>query len=178
MLNAIINSALSAVNPATWQTNEGGQGNTVDQGNGIGDGMNGMGNNMDMQQFNDQMNGMADAAAGVGIGVMLVWVILMVITLAGMWKVVSKAGHPGILGIIPIVNWFFFAQVAGKPTWWGVLMLVPIVNLVVGIIILLGISERLGRGIGTAIGLFILFFIFWPILGFGSAKWTPPPAAA
>ena len=32
-------------------------------------------------------------------------------------------------------------------------------------------AKAFGRDIGTAIGLFLLGFIFWPMLGFGDAKY-------
>ena len=51
MLNAMINAALAAVNPTAWQTNENGEGSTAGRGDGMGDGMNGMGDN-DREQMN------------------------------------------------------------------------------------------------------------------------------
>ena len=68
--------------------------------------------------------------------------------------------HPSIWSIM-----------AEKPAWWGLLILIPIVNLVIMAIVFYEISVRFGRGIGTTIGLFLLPFIFWPILGFGSAEY-------
>lgn len=185
MLNAMINAALAAVNPAAWQTNENGEGSTAGQGDGIGDGqgdfadgmgdgMNGMGDGMTAEQ----MNTMIEASSAAVFGFLIVGLIIAIITLAGVWKVVSKSGQPGILGIIPFVNYFFIAIAAGKPAWWGVLMLVPLVQIVVGILILVALAQRFDRGVGTVLGLVFLPFIFWPMLGFGSAKWTPPPAAA
>ena len=40
----------------------------------------------------------------------LVFYILMAIAL---WRIFEKAGLPGILGIIPIVNLFFLVRIAG-----------------------------------------------------------------
>ena len=107
-------------------------------------------------------------ATGATIGLILV--ILMV---AGLWKTLNKAGQPGFTAVIPIVNWFFIAMAAGLPAWWGVLILVPIINVFVVIYIYIMIAQRFGRGAGTVLGLFFLPFVFWPILGFGSAKYTP-----
>ena len=174
MLNAMINAALAAVNPTAWQTNENGEGSTAGQGDGMGDGMNGMGDGMTAEQ----MNTMIEASNAAAFGFLIVGLIIAIITLAGVWKVVSKSGQPGILGIIPIINYFFIAIAAGKPAWWGVLMLVPLVQIVVYILILVAPAQRFDRGVGTVLGLVFLPFIFWPMLGFGSAKWTPPPAAA
>lgn len=99
--------------------------------------------------------------------------LLKIIAWAGMWKSASKAGQIGILACIPIVQLFIWSIMAEKPTWWGLLFLIPIVNLVIMAIVFYEISVRFGRGIGTTIGLILLPFIFWPILGFGSAQYKP-----
>lgn len=112
------------------------------------------------------------AAGGIGVGFLLICLLISVVTLAGLWKMFSKAGQPGILAIIPIVNYFFLVQVGGKPAWWGILFLIPLVNIVMLIIVNVAIAQRFGRGIGTALGLIFLPFIFCPVLGFGSAQWS------
>ncbi|MDG2031158.1 MAG: DUF5684 domain-containing protein [Phycisphaerales bacterium] len=108
--------------------------------------------------------------------VVLLAVAFWVLFIAGLWKSFNKANIPGILSIIPIVKLFFIAKLAGKPAWWGVLLLIPVINFVVAIIMCMGVSERFNRGLGTTLGLFFLTPIFYLILGFGSAQWTPPPA--
>ena len=102
--------------------------------------------------------------------------ILLIV--ASMWKVFSKAGQPGWAAIIPIYNIYVMCKVAGRPGWWLLLMLIPFVNLIVAIILNVDIAKRFGKGIGFAIGMILLPFIFWPILGFGSARYqsaAPPP---
>ena len=118
------------------------------------------------------------AAEGGLIVFLLIYLLLILLTMIGMWKMFSKAGIPGILAIIPIVNIFFFPKVGGKPGWWGLLLLIPLVSIVFAIIINIGIAQRFGRGVGTILGLIFLAPIFICILGFGSAQWTPPPTEA
>ena len=48
-----------------------------------------------------------------------------------MWKVFVKAGKPGWTSIIPIYNAYVLLQIVGKPWWWLILMLIPIVNVVI-----------------------------------------------
>lgn len=105
---------------------------------------------------------------------LILYVIILVIGLVGIWKMFEKGGIPGILGLIPIVNIFFLAKLAGKPMWWGLLFMIPFVNVVIAILILIGIAERFGRGIGTALGLVFLTPIFFCILGYGSAEYSGP----
>jgi Family of unknown function (DUF5684) len=94
------------------------------------------------------------------------------------WKVFTKAGQPGWASIIPIVNIYFLCKVAGRPGWWLILFLIPCVNFVMFIVIALDVAKRFGKSGGFAVGLIFLPFIFYPILGFGSAQYQGAPAAA
>lgn len=106
------------------------------------------------------------------------YIIFIVLMIAAMWKVFSKAGQPGWAALIPIFNAYIMCKVAGRPGWWLLLFLIPFVNLIIAIIVTVDISKRFGKGVGFAIGMLVLPFIFWPILGFGSAQYedAPPPA--
>lgn len=117
------------------------------------------------------------ALAGFGI-IMLIGLAVTVIVIAGLWKVFTKAGKPGWAAIIPIYNTIVLIEIAGKPIWWILLMFIPIVNFVIFIIVLAGVSRNFGRGVGTTLGLVFLPMIFYPILGFGDAQYagTPSPA--
>ena len=95
---------------------------------------------------------------------------------ASMWKVFTKSGEPGWASIIPIYNIIVMLKIAGKPGWWVLLFLVPVVNLVIGIIAMAAVAARFGKGAGFVVGLIFLPFIFWPILGFGSAECEPAAA--
>ena len=90
-----------------------------------------------------------------------------------MWKTFSKAGKPGWGAIIPIYNLVLLLQIAGKPTWWLILFFIPLVNLIVGLIISIQVAKNFGKGTGFGLGLGLLGFIFYPILGFGDAKYQP-----
>ena len=108
----------------------------------------------------------------------LIYLVILVIFCIGCWKMVAKAGMPGILGLIPIVNLFVLPVVGGKPWWWALMLFIPIVGQVLYMVLVsLSVAERFGRGIGTVLGLIFLTPIFVCILGFGSAQWTPPSNA-
>ncbi len=112
------------------------------------------------------------AFAGLFSGFFLVVdIVLVLIVLAGMWKMFEKAGRPGWACIIPIYNWIVVLEIAGKPIWWIVLLFIPIVNLIVSILVFVSLAERFGKGGAFAAGLFFLGFIFFPILGFGEARY-------
>ena len=102
----------------------------------------------------------------------LVWLAVAIICVAGFWKTFEKAGKPGWACLVPIYNAFVILQIAGKPAWWFLLFLIPVVNLVVAIIVMIEIARRFGKGPGFGIGLAFLGIIFFPILGFGNAQYS------
>jgi len=112
-------------------------------------------------------------AAGMGIGMMLVWFAVVLILIISMWKIFTKAGKPGWAAIVPIYNIIVLLEIVCKPIWWFILLLIPFVNIIVLIIVLIELAKRFGKGVGFAIGMLILPFIFYPMLAFGDAKYTP-----
>jgi hypothetical protein len=113
-------------------------------------------------------------AVAIGGCVGLVFALFIIIA---MWKVFTKAGQPGWAAIIPIFNLYILCKVAGRPGWWLLLMLIPFVNFIIMIIVCIDIAKNFGKGAGFGLGLAFLGFIFFPVLGFGSATYQGPPAA-
>ncbi len=97
--------------------------------------------------------------------------------LAVFWKIFEKAGKPGWAAIIPIYNVIVLLQIVGRPIWWIVLLLIPIVNIVVGFLVALDLSRSFGHDLAFALGLFFLGFIFYPVLAFGGDTYRGPAAA-
>ena len=103
--------------------------------------------------------------------VIIISLAIGILMIAAMWKVFSKAGQPGWAVIIPIYNIYIMCKVAGRPGWWVLLMFIPFVNFIIAIILNIDIAKNFGQGVGFGIGLILLPFIFYPILGFGSAQY-------
>ena len=101
-------------------------------------------------------------------------VALAVVTVAGKWKCLVKAGRPGWGAVIPIYNVYLLVTVAGKPWWWLLLYFIPIVNIVVAILTLIGFARAFGQSGGFGIVMFLFPFAGFPILGFGEAKYVGP----
>lgn len=97
--------------------------------------------------------------------------ILGLLMIVSLWKLFTKAGKPGWAAIIPIYNTIVFLEIAGKPVWWFLLLLIPFVNIVVAIIATIGFANAYGKGGGFAVGLIFLPMIFFPILAFGSSRY-------
>lgn len=106
-----------------------------------------------------------------GAPAFIVFGVIGLLELIGIWKVFTKAGHPGWACIIPIYNYYTFCKVAGRPGWWVILAFIPLVNIIVGIIVLIDVAKAFGKGTGFGLGLIILGFLFFPILGFGSSRY-------
>jgi len=100
--------------------------------------------------------------------------VLVVIMVASMWKMFEKAGQPGWAAIIPIYNYVVLLQIVGKPWWWILLFMIPLANIVFAIIMYLELAKSFGKGTGFAIGLIFLSIVFFPILGFGDARYIGP----
>ena len=68
-------------------------------------------------------------------------------------------------------------EIVGKPSIWLLWCLLPCINFIFYIWLTNLISKSFGKDEGFTVGLLLLGFIFWPILGFGSAKYLGPSAA-
>ncbi len=95
-----------------------------------------------------------------------------ILTIIGLWKCFAKAGEPGWAAIVPIYNGLVFLKLAGKPWWWILLGLIPVVGLVIYILATASFATRFGKGGGFTVGLILLPFIFYLILGFGDAEYS------
>jgi len=115
---------------------------------------------------------MADYSFGMGTWVVII--ALVVVQIAAWWKLFEKAGQPGWAAIIPIYNVVVLLRIAGKPLWWIVLLIIPLVNIIVWIIVSVAIANNFGRGTLFGIGLLVFGIIFYPILAFGDATYQAP----
>ncbi len=106
--------------------------------------------------------------------VLLFQLAILVLIFAGFWKVFVKAGQPGWAALIPIYNAYILLKIVGRPAWWLLLLLIPIVNLIVAIIVSLDVAKAFGQTVLFGLGLAFLGFIFYPILGFGAATYSKP----
>lgn len=115
---------------------------------------------------------------GLGIVFIILFCTLalavIVFMIIAMWKIYEKAGQEGWAAIIPIYNTYILLKIVGKPWWWLLLMLIPGVNLVLIIWTYNMLSKSFGKDEGFTVGLLLLGIVFFPILGFGDAKYLGP----
>ena len=121
----------------------------------------------------------AGAAAGVvGAVVLLIELAIVILMIVGLWQVFAKAGKPGWAAIIPIYNLIVLLEICGRPIWWILLLLIPCVNIIVSLIVFIDLAKSFGKDALFGVGLWLLGFIFIPILGFGSAQYRGPAATS
>jgi hypothetical protein len=122
------------------------------------------------------LNPLLAASDGIGVGeiiFILVYLFILVVMIAGCWKMFEKANQPGWGIFIPFYNMILMLRIAGKPTWWLILMFVPLVSIIVWVLVTSSTAKNFGKGGGFTVGLIFLPMIFYPILGFGSAEYNP-----
>ncbi len=110
--------------------------------------------------------------AGVVANWLPVGILLVVV---GTWRAFAKAGYPGWAALIPILNLYVIVKIAGRSGSWLLWFLVPWVNVVVWFVVAFGVARRFGHGAAAGIGLALLPWLFWPILGFGRSTYEEPP---
>ena len=78
-----------------------------------------------------------------------VWIVMLAMYIILAFPVYTMAQKVGSknpwFAFIPILNYIAWAEIAGKELWWGILMLIPCVNIVVLVILWMGIAERMGK---------------------------------
>lgn len=136
----------------------------------------------------DQQLNNGDAAAGIvglicGLVIFVIYIAVLILVIAGMWKVFVKAGKPGWAAIVPIYNIIVLLEIAKRPLWWIILFFIPLVNFIIAILVSLDVAKYFGKSQAFGLGLAFLGPIFFPILGFGDARYlgnsqqAPPPTS-
>jgi len=112
--------------------------------------------------------------AVIWLGILVFWAFW----LFGIILVFTKAGQPGWAVFVPIYNVVVLVQIACMSIWWVIALLIPGLNIVAFIPVSVAVARRFGKSVLFGIGMALLPFIFYPILGFGDAEYIPDPLAA
>jgi len=119
------------------------------------------------------------ALLAVGGPMMIVALALAVVLIIGLWKVYVKAGQPGWAVLIPFYNVYILLKIAGRPGWWLVLCLIPLVNIVIALMVAIDVAKAFGQSaVFGVVLLFLLSGIGYLVLGFGNYKYVGPATAA
>jgi hypothetical protein len=112
------------------------------------------------------------------VGLWLGVALLLGLTCAGYWRILTKANEPGWAALIPIYGMVKLLRIGGRSGWWALLAFVPYVGIIADVVQSISLARVFGKGVPFGIGLLLLPFVFAPILGFGSAEYigTAPDA--
>ncbi len=105
---------------------------------------------------------------------LILGLVVAVFLIICQWKIFVKAGKPGWAAIVPIYNaYVLFEVLYGKGVKF-LLMLVPLLNIVIGIAAAIRLAHVFGKS--TGFGILNLFFsiICTPIIAFGDAEYQGP----
>jgi hypothetical protein len=113
-----------------------------------------------------------------GIVPLLLQLIVLVVVVAGLWKTFEKAGEPGWAAIIPIYNTYVIVKISGNAWWWLILLFIPVINLFALAKVSIDVAGKFGQGTLFGVGLWLLSFIFYPVLGFGDYQYQDTASVA
>ena len=103
----------------------------------------------------------------------ILYVLVLVLVIASMWKMFEKAGEAGWKSIVPFYNSYTLCKIAGRNGWWFLGLFVPFIGFIVSIIISLDLAKHFGKdAIFGILGLWLFSIIGYAILGFGEAEYV------
>ncbi len=97
--------------------------------------------------------------------------IVLIVMVASMWRLFTKAGQPGWAAIIPIYNFIVYIKITGKSLIYLLLVFIPIINIAAWLILLNALVRKFGKGTGYFIISIFFGFITIPMLAFGDAEY-------
>ncbi|NQW29144.1 MAG: signal peptidase I [Ignavibacteria bacterium] len=103
------------------------------------------------------------------IGAYMIFILVIYLAIGFcLGKVFEKAGKPLWAGFVPIYNWIVMLEIVGRPSWWVILMLVPMVNIVIGFIVNIDLAKSFGKTTAWGVLLALFSIIMLPIMAFSS----------
>ncbi len=117
--------------------------------------------------------GMTGAVAGLFGLYTIIVLVVVVIYIVSLWMLFEKAGKPGWAAIIPVYNVIVLLEIVGLQWYWIFIFLAGIIPVIGNLIILAFwfylsylVALSYGKDIGFAVGLFLVGFVFYPMLAF------------
>ena len=99
----------------------------------------------------------------------------------GLWGLVKKAGKPAWASVVPFYSFYVLMEVIGWPGVWTLALLagfIPLIGwlglLILHIFVAIDVAKSFGAGEGFTVGLILLPFVFYPILGWGGYQYRGP----
>ena len=101
--------------------------------------------------------------------------LIIIATIAGLWKIFEKAGEKGWKALVPVYNYYIWLKILKRPWWWIFIFLIPGVGFMMMMVISAITSQAFQKKKASDLVLSgLLFFIYLPYLGFGKLKFELP----
>ncbi|EHQ25349.1 signal peptidase I [Mucilaginibacter paludis] len=107
------------------------------------------------------------------------FILLIILPFIGWYKLFEKAGQPGWMGLVPILNIYIMLKICGRPLWWMFLLLIPGIGIIVAVGISVDVLKSFGKiKVGDQFKGIVLACYFIPKWGFDSeTKYLGPSAS-
>ncbi|WP_134088805.1 signal peptidase I [Olivibacter sp. XZL3] len=93
-------------------------------------------------------------------------VVFFLGTQIGLWLLFIKAGRPGWESLVPFYREYIITKLTGRPWWWVILLIIPIINLFIGIGLYIDFVRSFGRrSFLDQVGTIVVPFIVFPLWG-------------
>jgi signal peptidase I len=97
----------------------------------------------------------------------ILFLLAVLLPLAGLYKIFEKAGYKGWEAFIPIKNYLIWLKIIDKPTWWIIFLMIPFLNLIALLLMRAELANHFGKHSFTHhLAAWLLPFIYLPYLGF------------
>ena len=99
------------------------------------------------------------------------FICIFIYSFAAWWNIFTKAGRPGWQSLVPFYNFMVMLEIAGKPWWWIIFLLIPILNIFINFRFSIALAKAFGKS--TLFGFFLIFWfpIGYLILGFDKSQY-------
>jgi signal peptidase I len=92
------------------------------------------------------------------------FLIVQIIHFLGTWKIYEAAGRKRWEAAVPVYNAIVLMKIIGRPTWWTILLFIPIINLIMFPVIWVETLRSFGKrsSLDTFLGIITLgFYIYY-----------------
>jgi len=96
--------------------------------------------------------------------------VLVVFTLVALARVFQMAGQPAWAAFVPVINTLVLLRISRLSLWWAVLLAVPVINIFLMLAVSVAVARRFRHSSAFAAGLWLLPFVFYPVLAFGEQR--------
>ena len=96
-----------------------------------------------------------------------IWLLCYLLTRLGLSRMFKLAGENSVLAWIPIVSWWYWVKIVGRPTYYFYCMLIPCVNILFTFNLCLDIARAFGKHkFWEQFAATVLTFLYFPYLYF------------